>query len=153
MTTDDGFLLFFLALVVLAFRHAGDKKAKEIDEKRANDARMLAQYKRPLDHRLGRDDLHLPLTFFQEESERQWAEFWAAVMHVSELRLARARLADLLEQNPPVAVRQVIQIRGKVVHDLIRRYEAGERLTPAYADVEMNSAEYAKLPYWPSATG
>jgi hypothetical protein len=79
-------------------------------------------------------------------------------MHLNTLRIARAKLVDFLASNPPEPAASIIQLRGEIAHEEIRRREAGvglfERMRlSVFADGEGQLAEfevrrYTKIRGW-----
>ncbi len=63
------------------------------------------------------------LTHAYREEIRQEAEYLARACGSDYLRWIRAQLADLLETNLPPEHREIVQIRGMVLHEEIRRRE------------------------------
>ncbi len=94
------------------------------------------------------------LTYEQEESERQWAARAVAGMSSQDLRLARARLADFLKQDPPEPVASVIRLRGNMAHVEITRRESGVGffgvLKLIFSRGNCSFAKYTTIPGWNS---
>jgi hypothetical protein len=64
-----------------------------------------------------------PLTHYQREKIEQIASNAARGMSTAQLRLIRARLADLLETELPPPIAEMFRIRGRVVHEVIHDRE------------------------------
>ncbi len=62
-------------------------------------------------------------TFEYREKERQWAQKWMSETPTNVLRLARAKLADMLESAPP-EVAEYVRLRGELVHAELERRES-----------------------------
>lgn len=84
----------------------------------------------------GTDEPALPrltaLTCEEQERATQLVWRWAKLMTLSELRLARARLADLLAQNPPEPIASHMTIRGQIAHSEVLRRERGEGMLSGF---------------------
>jgi hypothetical protein len=68
------------------------------------------------------------LTHERLERHRIWAQEVVDQMDLPTLRVARARLMDLLEQAEHEWQEEVIRIRGEIVHAAILRVEKGPGL-------------------------
>lgn len=64
------------------------------------------------------------LTHEQRERELQAADALARDMDLSALRIARARLADMLQEKWPEQTMERIRLRGEIVHSEISRRES-----------------------------
>lgn len=70
-------------------------------------------------------------TFEEVERARQWAQRAVGSLSLDELRIARARLTDLLQSSPSEPIATIARVRGEVAHAEIKRREAGTGLRGA----------------------
>lgn len=83
------------------------------------------------------------LTHEERERERAAAESFAMSMTTSALRLARARLADMLEKCENARVREIAEVRGSIVHEEIKYREKTHFLIQGFTRSKSHGGESA----------